>query len=214
MAHEHNGRLGSVLERTFGLPRGALGRLGGRLMAIEHRKIYSFAVEELALEPGDRVLEVGCGSGAAAALAAERATDGFVAAVDPSREMAAQTRRRLRGAIAAGRAEVAQAPAESLPFDDASSNAAFTIFSLHHWADRARGLGEVRRVLRPGGRLLVVERVGDHGHGSDQDRPEISEERIDHYLEMLGQFGFAEVECAVREVGGRKLMVLKARRPS
>jgi SAM-dependent methyltransferase len=195
----------------FGVPRGLLGRLGGRLMALEHAKINPFVVEQLALRPDDRILEVGCGSGAAsAAIAASRATGGLVAAVDISPVMVAQTRRRLRKAIAAGRAEVVQAPAERLPFEDESFNGAFAIFTLHHWSDPKQGLSELRRVLRPGGRLVIAERV--HGHGDSNGRS-AGEDAFAGCVSRLTEAGFTEVECAEHEVGRRKLTVIKARRP-
>jgi arsenite methyltransferase len=199
----------SLLARMFGVPRGLPGRIGGRLMAIEHARIYSFVVDALDPRPDDRILEVGSGSGVAAALVAERA--GFVAAVDPSPVMTAQARRRLRAAMAAGRAEAVQAPAEQLPYADESFTGAFTIFSLHHWSDRGQGLSEVRRVLRPGGRLLVCERVEGHGHGSSG--PAAGEEMFAHLIARLGDLGFIGVTRSEHELGRRKLTLVSARVP-
>jgi ubiquinone/menaquinone biosynthesis C-methylase UbiE len=181
-------------------------------MALEHRRIYPFVVDELAVRPADRVLEIGCGSGAAAVIAAERATNGFVAAVDPSPVMVAQARRGLGAAIEAGRAQVVEAAAESLSFEDESFDGVLTIFSLHHWSDRKQGLSEVRQVLRPGGRLVVCEPIGGHGHASKS--PVTGEELSLHYVGKLREFGFSDVECAEHEVGGRKLTIIKARRES
>ncbi|MGD0165971.1 MAG: methyltransferase domain-containing protein [Gaiellaceae bacterium] len=200
-----------VMTNMFGVPKGLFGRLGGRLMALEHAKIYLFVVDSLAAQSDDRILEVGCGSGAASAIAVSRADNGFVAAVDPSAVMVAQTRRRLRAAIKAGRAEVVEAPAEHLPFEDNSFDATFALFTLHHWFDPEQGLNELRRVLRPGGRLVIAERV--HGHGDDSGGPATSEEAFSGHVALLGEIGFAEVECAEHEVGRRRLTVIKARRP-
>ncbi len=195
----------------FGVPKGLLGRLGGRLMALEHAKISPIVIDRLAVEADDRILEVGCGSGAASVIAASRASNGFVAAVDISPVMAAQARRRLRKAIAAGRAEAVQAPAEQLPSDDARFTGAFAIFTVHHWSDPKQGLSEILRVLSPGGRLVIAERV--HGHG-DSNGPATSEEALTDSVSRLTKLGFADVEVAEHEVGRRKLTVLKARRPA
>jgi len=208
--HGHEGPLMKLLMNMFGVPKGLLGRLGGRLMALEHAKINPFVVDELGVTPDDRILEVGCGSGAASAIAASRATGGFVAAVDISPVMVAQARRRLRRAIAAGRAKVVEAPAEQLPFEDASFTGAFAIFTLHHWSDPKQGLSEIRRVLRPGSRLVIAERVSGHG---DSNGPAASEDAFAGYVSRLTAIGFSDVECAEHEVGRRKLTVLRARRP-
>ena len=211
-SHDHaQAPLMKVLESMFGVPKGLLGRLGGRLMALEHAKINPFVIDQLAVKPNDRILEVGCGSGAASAIVASRASDGFVAAVDISPVMAAQARRRLRKAVAAGRAEVVQAPAEQLPFEDASFTGAYAVFTLHHWADQRQGLSELLRVLRPGGRLVIAERV--HGHGNSNG-PAASEEVFAGSVSRLTELGFTDVECVEHEVGRRKLTVLQARRPS
>jgi ubiquinone/menaquinone biosynthesis C-methylase UbiE len=198
-----------VLTNMFGLPRGLLGRLGGRLMVLEHAKIYSFVVDALAVEPADRIVEVGCGSGAASALVAARTTNGLVVAVDPSPVMFAQSRRRLRATVRAGRAEVVQASAEKLPFDDASFTGAFAIFTLHHWADPKQGLGEILRVLHPGGRLVIAERVNGHG---DSNGPVASEDAFAGYVSRLTEIGFSDVVCTEHEVGRRKLTIISARK--
>jgi ubiquinone/menaquinone biosynthesis C-methylase UbiE len=195
----------------FGLPSGLLGRLGGRLMSLEHAPIYRAVVDLLAPESDERILEIGCGSGAASALAAAHAKRGFVAAADPSQVMVAQTRRRLLGAIEAGRAEAVEAPAERLPFDDESFDGAFAIFTLHHWDDPRKGLSEVHRVLRRGGRLVIAERV--QGHGGDSDSPEtMSEDFVAETGALLSEAGFVEIERSSQRVGKRQLAILKARR--
>jgi SAM-dependent methyltransferase len=206
-SHNHGG----LLESTFGLPRGLLGRLGGRLMAFEHRKIYPAVLDALEIAPDESILEIGSGSGAATVLAARRTPKGFVAAADPSPEMVSQTKRRLHEAIAAGRAEVVQAGAECLPFADGRFDGAFAVFSFHHWADRGRGLSELLRVLHPGGRLVIAERLGGHGgRGESEQR----EKAIDCSLTMLSEAGFAEAECIADELGNGEPVLIKARRPA
>ena len=66
--------------------------------------------------------------------------------------------------------------AESLPLADRVANVAWSLATVHHWRDLAVGLAEVRRVLRPGGRFLALERhtvagatgVASHGWTDDQ----------------------------------------------
>ena len=89
---------------------------------------------EAALGPARTVLNVGAGAGS------YEPVDREVTAVEPSLEM---IRQRPDGA-----APVVQASAESLPFADNSFDAALAILTVHHWADKARGLAEMRRVSR------------------------------------------------------------------
>jgi ubiquinone/menaquinone biosynthesis C-methylase UbiE len=126
----------------FGLIFLLTGRVMGRL-ATDHSR----------LTPDDRVVDIGCGPGTAARMAARSATR--VTGVDPSQPML-----RVARLVSRGRSTVAWAEggAEALPVADGSATVVWALATVHHWRDVDAGLAEVCRVLAPGGRLLVVER--------------------------------------------------------
>jgi arsenite methyltransferase len=108
-----------------------------------------------ALEPrnGERILDIGCGPGYLAAEIGELVgPDGFVQGVDPSPAMLAIAARR-----ALPHMELTEGDALALPAEDASFDAAVSTQVYEYVADIAGALSEVRRVLRPGGRLLVLD---------------------------------------------------------
>jgi SAM-dependent methyltransferase len=113
--------------------------------------IHDFArraiLEALALEPGERLLDVGCGGGLLLrdALAAGASPTG----IDHSEDMVRLARERAPGV------EVMLAEAESLPFDDATFGAISMSVVFIFFADPVQALRECRRVLCPGGRLAV-----------------------------------------------------------
>lgn len=112
-----------------------------------------------ALQPGERVLDLGCGAGMDALLAAEAVgPTGRVFAVDYAAEMVALARTNAQAAGATN-VQVAQAPVEALPFPDAAADAAQAngVFNLSPQKEQA--VREVWRVLRPGGRLIAAEIV-------------------------------------------------------
>jgi arsenite methyltransferase len=122
--------------------------------ANQDRQFANFrpVIEKLGLVAGARVLDVGCGTGQLARLLSERVgSTGSVTGVDPLPERIELA----RSAVAGVRFEVGTA--EDLgAFADASFDAV-TMSSVLHWvADKAKALAEVRRVLRPGGRLGVT----------------------------------------------------------
>ena len=123
--------------------------------------------EILALQPGERVLDVGSGPGMLAAeMAAEVAPDGRVVGVDPSESMLALARGRTDAA------EFVAGDALELPVPDASFDVVVSTQVLEYVEDVAGALAEARRVLRPGGRLLVLDTDWDSvvWHSSDADR--------------------------------------------
>jgi ubiquinone/menaquinone biosynthesis C-methylase UbiE len=107
--------------------------------------------------PGERVLEVGPGTGYYALKAAEWiAPDGLLEIFDLQQEMLDHT---MRGAADRGLENVTatQGDATSLPYEDASFDAAYLVTVLGEIPDQAAALRELRRVLKPGGRLVVGE---------------------------------------------------------
>lgn len=112
-------------------------------------------LDVVAPRPGDRVLDVGCGTGVVARRAALRVQPrGSVSGIDISPDMLAVAR------AAAHRDGVSidwyEGRAEALPFPDASFDLVLSQFALMFFADRAKAMAEMRRVLRPGGRIGVV----------------------------------------------------------
>ena len=100
-----------------------------------------------------RVLDVGCGTGRLLAKLRKAFPAAELCGVDASGPMieVAQAKPELRDV----RLEVA--PANAMPFDDGSFDAALTTMSFHHWEDQAAGLRDVARVLRQGAWLLVLD---------------------------------------------------------
>lgn len=111
-----------------------------------------------AIRPGERILDVGCGTGVLTLLAAEASGPaGSVVGIDPGADMVRVARRNAKRAGAA--VDFRIAAVEQLPFPDAQFDVALSSLMLHHLppATKRAGLAEVHRVLRPGGRLVVAD---------------------------------------------------------
>ena len=173
-------------------------------------------VDVVVPQTGEVVLDLGAGMGPASVEAHCRVTPGGrVVAVDPSRSMrtilrARRRLHRLRGL------EVRDGRAEQLPVEPSSVDALFAVNATHHFADLIRFSDELVRVLRPGGRVVLVEEdlshpehpfakvAGEHHHGpADID--------VRALLELFSQAGLTDASAVYQRVGGRPATVITGR---
>jgi len=110
------------------------------------------AIDRLKLGQGARVLDVGCGSGGVALHLAQ--SGHLVTAIDAAPRMIGRVRERAASAAVVVEAEVMDGKA--LTYKDASFDAGLSVFGVILFPDAARGLAELKRVVRPGGRIAVV----------------------------------------------------------
>ncbi|MEV5596191.1 methyltransferase domain-containing protein [Streptomyces sp. NPDC052496] len=110
---------------------------------------------------GSRVLEAGCGVGAQTVHLAASSPGAHITAVDISASSLDQARARLAARPHTATVSWRQADLTDLPYADASFDHLFVCFVLEHLPDPAQALAGLRRVLRPGGTVTVIE--GDHG---------------------------------------------------
>jgi demethylmenaquinone methyltransferase / 2-methoxy-6-polyprenyl-1,4-benzoquinol methylase len=119
-----------------------------------HRLWKRFTLAKTGLRPGQQALDVAAGSGDLAAGLARR---GRVVVTDINAAMLEEGRTRLTNAGFAGNVDYVLADAEALPFADRSFDCVTIGFGLRNVTDKDRALGSLYRVLKPGGRLLVLE---------------------------------------------------------
>ena len=123
-----------------------------------HRLWKRFALAQTGLRPGQRALDVASGTGdLGAGLARQVGKDGLAVLTDINREMLARGRDRLIDKGLGAQVSFVIANAECLPFPDRSFDCVTIGFGLRNVTDKAAALASMRRVLRPGGRLLVLE---------------------------------------------------------
>jgi len=123
-----------------------------------HRLWKRFALAQTGLKPGMRALDLGGGTGdLALALTEQVGATGKVVLSDINAAMLEVGRGRLVDAGASRNVEFVQANAEQLPFADRSFDCVTIGFGLRNVTDKAAAIASMRRVLKPGGRLLILE---------------------------------------------------------
>jgi ubiquinone/menaquinone biosynthesis C-methylase UbiE len=123
-------------------------------------KVYDRLVAQAELANGLHVLEIGCGTGNVTIRAKRAAPNADVIATDPDPLALARAQRKARGITGI---QFERAYAQQLPFADGEFDRALSSMMLHHLVDEVKGaaVAELHRVLRPGGRLHVVD-IGGH----------------------------------------------------
>ncbi len=177
-------------------------------------------VEQAQLAAGQRVLDLGCGTGAGT-LTAKRAQPGIeIVGIDPDAKALARARGKAERAGLA--IEFQEGFGDALPFPDASFDRVLSSFMFHHLESEQKPgvLREVRRVLRPGGRFHLLDFGGaGHGLGAFLARLVHREESLhantrDALTQVMRETGFvdaAETEQRSSLFGG--LIYYRAQRP-
>src|SRR5690606_7695881 len=114
-------------------------------------------IRMLKQEPVDRLLDVATGTADLAIMAARQEAARQVIGVDISEGMLSHGREKVKAAGLEGRLLLQQADSQALPFADGAFDAVTVAFGARNFEDLERGLREMLRVLRPGGRLFVLE---------------------------------------------------------
>lgn len=157
------------------------------------------------LHPAEAVLDVGCGTGTLAIIARERVgAPGRVAGIDPSAQMIARARQKAERSGLPVDFQVGVI--EHLTFPDQSFDVVLSTFMMHHLPDdlKRQGLVEVARVLKPEGRLLILDLKGHTGPWKSS---------IQEQSPLLKEAGFAQVEMGeIRIFGFLQLSFVSARK--
>ncbi len=194
-------------------PEGSFGAQMLRRMNLSHECLTNWALDFLDFAPDTRALDVGCGGGATMgrlgrriAAAGDGAMRGHVTGLDYSEVSCEQSRLANVEAIAVGDMDVVCASVAELPFADASFDVVTTVESFYFWPDPEANLREVSRVIRPGGRFLLVADVYLR-KGLDPDtlanirKYDLTVLSPEGYEELALRVGFSSCRCHLSDEG-------------
>lgn len=153
-------------------PRGVAGYLAGWDMATRssNRKRNLWAVELLEVRPTDCALEVGFGPGVAVRALARRASEGKVYGLDHSEVMVRQATARNRAAVAQGRVDLRRGSPADLSTFGVVFDKVLIVNNFGMWPAPAKSLKDLRRVMRPGGRVAIVSQPRHPGATAESAR--------------------------------------------
>jgi SAM-dependent methyltransferase len=178
-----------------------------RAATYSRERVARTALALLALRPEDAVLELGCGSGRLIAQVAARVLRGSVAGIDPSELMVRHARSRNRRFVERGLLDLrCGASGDLSAWPAAHFDKIYGLHVVYFWRAPERDLAEIRRVLQPGGRL-VLGFCPRAESANDAERASCSVSRVEAWLHAAG---FDAIEGRSESHEGRPLAWLSA----
>ncbi|MEV5505112.1 methyltransferase domain-containing protein [Streptomyces orinoci] len=165
---------------------------------------------DTAFAPGSRVLEVGCGVGAQTVRLAQAGQGVRITAVDSSARSLELARERVAAEVPGAQVEWLQADLHQLPLAEGCFDHLFICFVLEHLPDPLAALTALRRLLRPGGSVTVIE--GDHGSAVFHPDSRYARAAIGHQVRLQSAHGGdaligRRLGPLLREAGYRRVVV-------
>jgi SAM-dependent methyltransferase len=188
----------SVMTRQCRNPSWWPGRFFLWTMNRSHSSVTSWGLEHVPIERDFAILDVGCGGGRTINALAAMASEGTVNGIDHSAESVAASRRTNLPAIEAGRVDIRQGTVSHLPFPDGMFDVVTAIETHYYWPHPTGDMREVLRVLKPGGRLVVIAETYKGRRLDVLYRPAMKLLRatylsVDEHRELLSAAGYSGV---------------------
>jgi ubiquinone/menaquinone biosynthesis C-methylase UbiE len=165
-----------------------------------------WAVDQLAVRPADRVLEIGFGPGIAIEALVARVTEGTVHGIDHSELMVQMAARRNAQAVAEGRLRLTQASVADLDEDLAPLDLVLAVNNLGMWPDPPAQLKQLERLLRPGGRIAIGQQP--RGTGADAETARRAGEKV---AGLLAEVGLVHIETRQLDLDPPMVLVVGTR---
>jgi ubiquinone/menaquinone biosynthesis C-methylase UbiE len=144
------------LFRQVRKPSGLLGKRVLHAMNLSHATMTDWALQQVAVPKKATVLDVGCGGGRTIARLAALAPEGKVFGLDYSTASVAVARKTNAREIDGGRVQIKQGSVATLPFADRTFDIVTAVETHYYWPDLPANIREVLRVLKPGGKFVLV----------------------------------------------------------
>lgn len=160
----------STLLKQWRRPTGWLGRSIVWAMNVSHSKLTDWGLKHVSIERHWTILDVGCGGGRTVHKLAGIAAGGKVYGVDFSEDSVSESRRTNEQMIKMGRAEIRYGSVSCLPFSSNMFDLVTAVNTHYYWPDLVADLGEVLRVLKLGGKLIVIGEGYKGGKYDDRNR--------------------------------------------
>lgn len=187
-----------------GHPEGEAGEQMLERMNRSHDSVTNWGLRALTLAGNpEKLLDIGCGGGATLQRLQNRYPEAVVYGIDHSAVSVKTSMEFNKEAVSAGRMHVQEASVEALPFAENTFDGITTVESFYFWPNHAENLKEVYRILKPGGRFVLIADVFDNGQLPEQilenmKRYHLFSPTPGEFERLFAGAGFAHVSAEVK----------------
>jgi len=176
-------------------------------MNMSHSGVTDWGLTHVRIERNFRILDVGCGGGRTINKLAGIAEEGTVCGIDYSKGSVAASRHRNASLRKAVRVEIEQASVSHLPFPDKKFDLVTAVETHYYWPDLAGDMREIRRVLKPGGTLIMIAESYKRGRygmlqGLVMKPLRAAHLSVDEHRELFLAAGYSDVQMFENESKG------------
>jgi ubiquinone/menaquinone biosynthesis C-methylase UbiE len=180
-------------------PTGRNGRLVAALMNKRHSALSFWGLKHVNIKPDHVILDVGCGGGKTVGRLAQRAVLGKVFGIDHSADMVEYSKKVNRKWIAENRVEILEGSVEKMGFSDNFFDLVTAIETYYFWNSFSDALQEIKRVLKPEGRLLMVNEMVKDGvyeikHAKMIEKTQVRLIPLEEIRKIMQSVGFGNVQ--------------------
>jgi SAM-dependent methyltransferase len=176
-----------------------VGRFFLWVMNMSHSGLTDWGLKHVEVERQFTILDVGCGGGRTIQKLAALAPEGMVYGVDDADGSVAASRAKNAQLINTGRAGIKRASVSRLPFPDDKFDLVTAVETQYYWPDLVKDMQEILRVLKPGGRLIVIAESYKHGAYNRLQRPVMKLLRstnldVEAHRRLFSTAGYTDIE--------------------
>ena len=185
-----------ILASQFRHPRGIIGRWVGKQMDELNDKQNDWVISLLDIQPTDRILEIGFGTGKTIKKIVTIFANGRIEGVDISKTMLTVAKKNLKKEIVSGKVHLQWGSAEKLSFKQNAFDKIYAVHVVYFWNDLESICRELRRVVKPGGTVVlyfVSKIISDSNSFIPRSKNEVRD--------LLKKVGFRPVVCREKQFG-------------
>ena len=196
-------------------PTGALGRTVAANMNKGHWDLTTWGLKHADIKPNAVILDVGCGGGKTISRLARRAGQGKVYGLDQSADMVDYAKQINKTLIAKNRVEIIQGSVEKTGFQDEFFDLVTAVETYYFWPDLADAFKEIKRILKKGGHLLIINEMIADGAYEVENAELIAKTQVhlvslDEIQKILISEGFGTVKvCRKRKSDWNAILAVK-----